>query len=599
MGKFNHLPGVTGSTTASGAGKMTLPSAEQLQVAGLPASIAIKVGGKEVPITVSTTSGLPSAADLVTAIDQLSEDKKFGSAVSKAVAKAIGLDNQSLGTSESERAESVIKFYPKSGDLGAINPSLITPYSTPPKLLTTTSGLGGGGGGGATGAIPAAATQFIDGVLKKIKAPINSVTVLAMRDWLANEQGGPDLPTFVHNQGNPLGIQTPAAKTSGAKGDLQTAIDLTANEITQHYGAIAQAFQAGTSVDDITTQIVGPIGGLNWNGNNYGGTAVFAATAAGKSSGGSASSGGGGGAAIPAISGSTQYEQYTSIANADNQLQNWGLDTPSMDSLVENLVAKGVVNLNEIMQQVRQSATYKQAFPGLAEYNSRPGQIHMTEAEYRTYSQSLQDSAQQYGGVRLTQAQVAEELLGNVSASEFQQRVQDIGVAVANADPNTKAILQKEYGINPAHLFAYYANPKESLPDMQRAIASGDIQDYASRIGLGGLTVAGAGQLADMAKLAATQGNNPLGVGISSIEGSLLTASKDSALLASNPGAAKPMVNTTALIGSQLPGFGGTTEKAAQTEVERAEQAKAAPFEAGGGFVQSAAGITGIGSAKT
>ncbi len=300
-----------------------------------------------------------------------------------------------------------------------------------------------------------------------------------------------------------------------------------------------------------------------------------------------------------AYTGATVSAKYSAEASADSDLTDWGLDTPEMDKKVAEWAASGMTNVNEILQNIRATKTYKDAFPGLAEYNSKPGQIHMTESEYRTYSQALQSSAQQYGGVKLNQQQVSQLLNGNVSASEFQQRVQDIGVAVANSDQTTKNLLQEQYGISPNHLFAYYANPKESLPDMQRAVASGEIQDYASRVGLAGLTPAGAGQLADMAKLSATQGNNPLGVGVSNIEGSLLTASRDTALLKSNPGQGTPSVNTNTLIGSQLAGFGGTNQEAAQIEVGRAESSRAAPFDRGGGYSETSRGVEGIGSAST
>lgn len=301
----------------------------------------------------------------------------------------------------------------------------------------------------------------------------------------------------------------------------------------------------------------------------------------------------------PALVNSTANEQYSALAGAQNNLSNWGMDTPDMEAVVNNLVAHGVTNLGQIMQNVRQTPTYKALFPGLAEYNSKPGQVHMTENEYRTYSQALQNAAQQYGQVHLNQGQIAKLLNGNVSPAEFSQRVQDIGVQVANADAGTKQILQQQFGINPHHLFAYFANPKEALPDMQRAVASGEIQDYANRVGLGGLRPAGAGQLADMAKLTAAQGNSPLGYGVSQIENSLLTASKDVPLTMSNPGEGRPTVDTNTLIGAQLAGFGGQNQRADQVAVERAAQAKVAPFEKGGGPVSDARGVIGSGSAST
>jgi len=228
-----------------------------------------------------------------------------------------------------------------------------------------------------------------------------------------------------------------------------------------------------------------------------------------------------------------------------------------------------------------------------------PGHVKMTESEYRVYSQAVLGAAQQYGNFSPSQEQIGQLLKGNVSAAEFNQRVQDIGAAVANADPNVKELLKKEFGVDTHHLFAWYANPKETLPDLQRAVATTDIQDYASRVGLGGLNFKGAEQLAGMAKLAATKGNQNLGYGVSQIEQGLLGASRDVALTKSLPGTNAPTVNTNTLIASQLAGFGGINQIAAQTQVARAEQAKVAPFEKGGGYAESAKGVVGLGAART
>lgn len=314
------------------------------------------------------------------------------------------------------------------------------------------------------------------------------------------------------------------------------------------------------------------------------------------------------------LSKATAYEQQSAYGVVTNYLDNWGLsqDAPYVYKMITKNGAN-MINTDQILNAIRGrapsglgshvddilKANYEKQFAGLTQYNSQPGQVHMTETQYQDYTQRIQDAAQQYGQVHLNQAQIGKLLNGNVSPTEFQQRVQDIGTAVANADAGTKQILQEQFGIDPHHLFAYFANPKEALPDMQRAVASGEIQDYANRVGLAGLTPAGGNQLADMAKLSATQGNNPLGVGVSQIENSLLTASKDVPLTAALPGESRPTVNTSTLIGAQLAGFGGQNQRADQVAVERAAQAKVAPMEKGGGPAADARGVVGIGSAST
>ena len=145
----------------------------------------------------------------------------------------------------------------------------------------------------------------------------------------------------------------------------------------------------------------------------------------------------------------------------------------------------------------------------------------------------------------------------------------------------------------------YFMDPKNALQKMQRQVAGAEIQDYASRVGLGGLDQQGVSQLADMAKMAAAQGNNQLGYGVSQIQNALLNASRDVALTNAAPGATPATISTNQLIGSQLAGFAGTNQAAEQIQVARAEQAKAAPFEKGGGYAEGPKGVTGLGSART
>ena len=293
--------------------------------------------------------------------------------------------------------------------------------------------------------------------------------------------------------------------------------------------------------------------------------------------------------------GASESAKYGAVSGADATLTNWGLDTPEMVSLVSKFASAGMINQNEIMDQIRQTATYKQAFPGLAELNANPNQVHLTEAQYQAHSEQYLGMAQQ-AGIQLTQADIGKLVQGNVSPTEYQQRINDIYNVVQNANPNTKAILQKEYGVNTNDLVHYMATG--ALPDQQRQVASAQIQDYASRVGLTGLDQTGAEQLAGMAKLSSIAGNQALGVGVSNIQNSLLNASRDVNLTGFTPGSGAQNIDTKTLIGSQIAGFGGTTQVEAQAAVQKAEQSAAAPFQKGGGYAESAKGVVGLGAAR-
>ena len=298
-----------------------------------------------------------------------------------------------------------------------------------------------------------------------------------------------------------------------------------------------------------------------------------------------------------ALSSTTATQKYNVIANVDSTLESWGMNTLAMRNLVQSYASKGIINQNEMLAEIRATKAYNDAFPGLADYNKSTGAVHMSESQYMAYSQGIQNSATQYGAPMPTQAQIATLLNNHVSAAEYQQRVVDVATVVQNADQNTRNILQQQYGIGQPELMHYMING--NLPSMQRQVAGAEIQDYATRVGLVGLKPQGAEQLAEMARLTSTTGNQALGYGVSQIEQSLLNASRDVNLIKTAPGAGTPMVNTTQLIGSQLAGFAGTSQPAEQVQVARAEQTAAAPFERGGGFVETAKGVTGLGSART
>ena len=348
---------------------------------------------------------------------------------------------------------------------------------------------------------------------------------------------------------------------------------------------------AATAVAGVLALNGGNLGGINVPGliNFSKQQAILSSDAAALAAGNSA-----------VLLGASQTAMYNAESSADSTLFSWGLNSPALAKMVHGFAVAGMKNPNEIIDQIRQTPQYSQAFPGLADYNKSPGATHMTENQYIAYTDQIKQSATQFGAPMPSQKQIGELIKGNVSPVEYQQRVSDIYSAVTNADQNVKNILATQFGVNHSDLMGYYANPKNALPVMQRQVASAGIQDYAQRVGLNnGITAEGFTQLADMAKLSATAGNQPLGYGVNQIEQSLLAASRDQGLTKSAPGAGTPTINTTQLIGSQLAGFGGTNQAAEQVQVARAEQTAAAPFEKGGGFVENNKGVVGLGSVRT
>ena len=293
-----------------------------------------------------------------------------------------------------------------------------------------------------------------------------------------------------------------------------------------------------------------------------------------------------------------------------NTLDSWGMASKQMQNEVKFLVQNdNLVNQAAVLDVIRASAAYKSAFFGLEERNSKlgPGGEHMTESQYQQYVSQVQNMLGTYGipANMVTKRQIGEMIANNVSTTEFEARITKGYLAYKNADAGTKAILQKEYGIGPNLGAAYFLNPGLAEAQMEKAVASATIQNYAVNVGLKDFGQQDAEQLFAKMRLSGVTNSqgalaNPYSqYTMTQAQQDLLSAAKDEPLTGSLPGAGQPTVDTKTLLGANIAGFGGTNQRAAQIQVARAEQAKVAPFEKGGGYEETDRGVTGIGAART
>lgn len=311
-----------------------------------------------------------------------------------------------------------------------------------------------------------------------------------------------------------------------------------------------------------------------------------------------------------AVNNATAAQQANAFSTIQNYLYQWGLSdlTPDFYNIVTKdgdhiintdallNIMRGVGTTGNKAEDKRLQSAYDARFAGLNEYNKNDANtVKMTESAYQQYTAAIKDTATQYGAPVPSQNQIGELLNHNVSAPEFQARVRDISNAIQSSDQSVRNILEQKYGVTQAGLWDYMTTG--SLPERQREIATAQTQDYAQRVGLRGLTDKNFNELGEMARIGA--GANPLGYGVGQIQSALLNASRDVALTQAQPGQSAPTVTTQQLIGSQLAGFAGTSQPAEQLQVVRAEQAKAQPFEKGGGYAENQKGVTGLGSART
>ena len=307
-----------------------------------------------------------------------------------------------------------------------------------------------------------------------------------------------------------------------------------------------------------------------------------------------------------ATSQATASAQVNAFDNIQNYLEQWNLG--GLTNKVKQLITQQgnyLTNQNALLDWVRQQPEYKKAFPGLTEHND-PRNLsnmseHMTEAQYQNYVQTINGLAGQYAFPAgfITPGQIGNWVKNNVSAAELEQRMKYGYTAALNADANTKAILQQQYGLTTGQLAAYMLDPSHALQTIEKQVASATLQGYAKDVGLKGITQQQGEQLANMVNVGAGSiGSGDITTRMSGVQSALLQASRDQPLTAKAPGTAGTTIDTNQLIGAQLAGFTPESQAADQAAVQRAEQSRVAGFQQGGGFEENQKGVIGVGSAR-
>jgi hypothetical protein len=288
-------------------------------------------------------------------------------------------------------------------------------------------------------------------------------------------------------------------------------------------------------------------------------------------------------------------------------------DLGSLASQVHDWVFKnGITNPRELMQLVRDTSQYKQQFAGLIDQQKNAaatGGKPLTEASYMNLVGSYQQTAQAAGlpmsmltavDPKTKRTVMADLVAGDVSAAEFSRRVAMGYQAVNSLPQQVQDAFMQQHGVTKGQLAAYFLDPEkgQSAIDREKQALGANLGYNAQTAGLQNFTGQQAMDLGEMVRVAglgnAQDPYNTLTLG--QAQKALQTASKDVALTGSAPGGKAPTVDTTTLIGAQVAGYEGTNLQAAQTTANRAAQAAAAPFEKGGGYAETAKGVTGVGS---
>lgn len=276
------------------------------------------------------------------------------------------------------------------------------------------------------------------------------------------------------------------------------------------------------------------------------------------------------------------------------------LDDPNLD-LINLWIATG--DDNAVWARVRQSDPYKDRFPGMAALSAAGRAI--SEAAYvemeRSYAQTLQaydmperfyDDPSDFGAL----------IGGDVSATEFTQRVATAFEVVEQTTSEVRQALSDYYGITDSDLAAYYLDPERatSIFEEREKLGAARIGGIAVETGFGSVSRQTAERLraAGVTETVARRG-------FQAIAPSTLAEETASESLDRDPVTGRPMASL-AVVGQQKPGnitpeelVGGEfgTDPQAAKRIEARRQRRLAAFAQRGGPAMTGGGYTGLGTA--
>lgn len=227
------------------------------------------------------------------------------------------------------------------------------------------------------------------------------------------------------------------------------------------------------------------------------------------------------------------------------------------------------------LMMLRNTPEYKQRFPAMEALSQKGRSI--SESEYIAYERNAAQLEQLYGLPKgMIQNNVTTLLTNEVSGDELQERVVLSAAASVTAPQDLKNTLKNYYGIDSGGLAGYFFDPAIATPLLERQFATAVIGTEALRQDVNvGLDIA-----QNLQQLGVTQEEAREGFGqVRRLEG--LTRGKGD------------RVNQQQLIGGTF----GQAEQGRQ--IEQAQSARRARFEAGGQFVTEQSGVSGLGTSTT
>lgn len=241
-------------------------------------------------------------------------------------------------------------------------------------------------------------------------------------------------------------------------------------------------------------------------------------------------------------------------------------------------LASGSPDMNtyqpELWSKIQKTPVFKAKYPAFQTLIDQGKGISVDA--YRSYTSTVAELGHQYGippEMYGTPQAVANLLTKGVSASEANQRFQIAASAAYSAPAEVRAVLADQFGISGGGLTAYWLDPDKAEPMLQAQYTAAQVAGAAKIQGV-------QTDFATASRLAA-QGET-----FNSALASFGTAKAIEGLQYAGGDA----VTNDQTIGAA---FGNQADK---TAVTRAQKGRTAGFQGGGGVVDAATGVSGLGS---
>jgi hypothetical protein len=140
----------------------------------------------------------------------------------------------------------------------------------------------------------------------------------------------------------------------------------------------------------------------------------------------------------------------------------------------------------QIMLELYQRPEFKTRFSGIFVRESK-GLPPMSVDEYLQYESTVHALANTYG-MPLSKTEIDDMIGNDVSAMEVERRINIAATAVYDSDAETKAEMERLFGVGTGQLMKYWMDPKKELPALQTQYRQAEIAGAALRTGYNQLT---------------------------------------------------------------------------------------------------------------